>query len=70
MNYVGGYVGSVDACLNYPFYYYVKDTLFNFREMTKIRQYYDDWGRNMDKNNLKFMGNFLDNHDNARTLSN
>lgn len=69
MSYVGGYVGSVTSVLNYPFYFWIKDTLFgNSHDMTNIRTYYSAWGGNTSINNLKYMGNFIDNHDNARTL--
>ncbi len=69
MWYVGGYVGSVDACLNYPFFFWVRDTLFNQKDMYNLRNYYNEWGKNLDLNKLNYMANFCDNHDNARTLS-
>jgi glycosidase len=69
MKYVGGYVGSLDAVLNYPFFNHIRDILFNKKEMYGIRNFYNDWGRNIDPNQLNYMANFCDNHDNARTLS-
>jgi len=69
MGYVGGYVGSVSSVLNYPFYYWVRDTLFNTKDMTNLRSYYTEWGKKLDVKNLNYMANFLDNHDNARWLS-
>ena len=69
MWYVGGYLGSLDACLNYPFFFQIRDTLFNQKDMYNIRNYYSEWGKNIDSNRLNYMANFCDNHDNARTLS-
>lgn len=69
MKYVSGYVGYVSSTLNYPFYYWIKDTLFNVKDMNNIRLYYNSWAGNMSISNLKYMGNFIDNHDNARTLN-
>ncbi len=37
--------------------------------MYNIRNYYTEWAKNIDPNNLNYMANFCDNHDNARTLS-
>lgn len=69
MWYLGGYLGSMDAVLNYPFFFWVRDTLFNTKDMTNLRNYYTEWGKNIDANRLNYMANFCDNHDNARTLS-
>jgi alpha-amylase len=69
MGYVGGYVGSLDACLNYPFFFWVRDTLFNVKDMYNLRNYYAEWSKSLDSNKLNYMANFCDNHDNARTLS-
>lgn len=69
MSYVGGYVGSVDGVLNYPFFFVVRDVLFNGKDMFNLRNYYNDWSKNLDANKLNYLGNFCDNHDNARTLS-
>jgi len=41
MWYVGGYVGSVSGCLNYPFFFWVRDTIFNYKDMTNLRNYYN-----------------------------
>jgi len=40
MSYVGGYVGSLDAVLNYPFFFSIRDILFNQKDMYNIRNYY------------------------------
>jgi len=37
--------------------------------MYGIRTYYSDWAKNIDANKLNYMANFVDNHDNARTMS-
>lgn len=41
MSYTGGYVGSVDGILNYPFFFWVRDTLFNQKDMYNLRNYYN-----------------------------
>jgi alpha-amylase len=69
MSYVGGYVGSLDACLNYPFFFQIRDILFNQKDMYNIRNYYTEWAKHLDATKLSYMANFCDNHDNARTLS-
>ena len=62
-------MGSLDACLNYPFFFTIRDILFNQKDMYGIRNYYSDWSKNLDSSKLNYMANFCDNHDNARTLS-
>ena len=69
MRYVGGYVGALDGCHNYPYFFRIRDILFNQKDMYGIRSYYSDWANSFDSNNLQYMANFCDNHDNARTLS-
>ena len=69
MSYVAGYTGSMDAVLNYPFFFWVRDTLFNQKDMYNFRNYYIEWAKHIDTNKLFYLGNFCDNHDNARTLS-
>ncbi len=69
MKYVGGYVGSLDGVLNYPFFNTMRDIFYNQKDMYGIRNFYSDWGRAIDANNLNYLANFCDNHDNARTLS-
>lgn len=69
MGYVGGYVGTVNSVLNYPFFFWARDTLFNDKEMMNFRNYYTEWSKNIDMKQLAYMANFLDNHDNARYLS-
>lgn len=69
MGYVGGYVGSVTSVLNYPFFYWVRDTIFNNKDMTNLRMYYSEWSKHIDLKQLHYMANFVDNHDNARWLS-
>ena len=69
MGYLAGYLGSLDAVLNYPFFFWVRDTVFNWKDMTNLRNYYNEWSRRLDLNKLNYLGNFVDNHDNARVLS-
>lgn len=47
MGYVGGYVGNVNGCLNYPFFFWMRDTIFNYKDMTNIRNYYSEWSKNL-----------------------
>lgn len=69
MGYVGGYVGSVNSVLNYPFFFWTRDTLSNDKEMMNLRGYYTEWSKRVDLKQLAYMANFVDNHDNARWLS-
>jgi hypothetical protein len=69
MGYLAGYLGSLDAVLNYPFFGKVRDTVFNVRDMTNLRNYDHDWSVKIDPNKLNYLCNFVDNHDNARVLS-
>ena len=41
MGYLAGYVGSLDSVLNYPFFYWVRDTVFNQKDMTNLRTFYN-----------------------------
>lgn len=69
MGYLSGYLGSLDAVLNYPFFFWVRDTVFNNKEMSNLRLYYNEWSKRLDLNKLNYLANFVDNHDNARVLS-
>jgi alpha-amylase len=69
MGYLAGYLGSLNAVLNYPFFFWVRDTVFNFKDMTNLRNYYNEWSKRVDGNKLNYLCNFVDNHDNARVLS-
>ena len=66
---MGGYLSSMDAVLNYPFFFWVRDTFFNQKDLYNLRNYYNEWGKQYDASKLNYMANFCDNHDNARTLS-
>lgn len=44
MGYVGGYTECMDAVLNYPFFFTLRDTIFNQRSMYTIRSLYINWG--------------------------
>lgn len=69
MGYLSGYLNSLDAVLNYPFFYWVRDTIFNMKSMYNFRTYYSEWAKRIDSQKLNYLGNFIDNHDNARILS-
>jgi hypothetical protein len=40
MWYTGGYLGSMDGILNYPFFFQIRDIIFNAKDMYGIRNYY------------------------------
>ncbi len=69
MDYLAGYVGSVSGVLNYPFYYWVKDTFFGNKDMTNLKLLDSEWRRRLGQEQLQLLANFIDNHDNPRTLS-
>jgi len=70
MDYHKGFLAGVDATLNYPFYYVVRDTFSNSKSMYQIRNYYNEWLTKISVEQLSYQSNFIDNHDNARWLSN
>lgn len=59
----------MDAVLNYPFFFWTRDTIFNQKDMTNFRVYYNEWAKRINADKLNYLGNFVDNHDNARVLS-
>lgn len=66
-SYVAGYQGALDATLNYPMYY----KLYNaFQEKQSMRNIHDGVTQNSVFPDVSVLGNFLDNHDNPRFLSN
>lgn len=69
MGYVSGYLGSMDAVLNYPFFFRARDIIFNTKDMYELRTYYIDWAKHIDGEKLNYLCNFADNHDNARIMS-
>lgn len=67
MGYVGGYVGPLSGMLNYPSYFRLKDVFLQNKDMTAIKQNYDDWKKVL--SSIDMLGSFTDNHDNQRFLS-
>jgi len=65
--YVGNYQNYIDALLNYPLYYQIKNQFGGHSSMYNFRSYY----QNMDSHfkNQDVLGVFVDNHDNARYLN-
>lgn len=59
----------MDAVLNYPMFFTARDTLFNQRSMYSLRSLFQNWGRVLGNEKLSILGNFVENHDNARVLS-
>jgi hypothetical protein len=51
----------LDGVLNYAYFFWIRDTLFNQKDMYNIRNYYSEWGKNIDMNRLNYMANFCDN---------
>ena len=65
--YVAGYQGPLAATLNYPMYY----KLYNaFQKKETMRNIHDGVTQNSVFPDVSILGNFLDNHDNPRFLSN
>lgn len=62
-------MGPIDALLNYPLFYTLRDVFLHQKDMNEIESYYSRISNAIGKGNLPFMGNFNDNHDNARFLS-
>lgn len=58
--------GVVDATLNYPFFWVIRNTLISGQSMYAYRNYI---GASNAYGNLNWQGNFVDNHDNPRFLS-
>eukprot|EP01017_Pseudomicrothorax_dubius_P025664 TRINITY_DN2797_c0_g1_i6.p1 TRINITY_DN2797_c0_g1~~TRINITY_DN2797_c0_g1_i6.p1 ORF type:complete len:464 (-),score=110.43 TRINITY_DN2797_c0_g1_i6:103-1494(-) len=64
-DYVAGYQGPLDATLNYPLYFELKAVLQQGRSMYDLRDHYKRMGVFREQ---EVLGNFIDNHDNARFL--
>jgi alpha-amylase len=69
MGYHHSFMAGMDATLNYPFYFTMRDIFANNKDMWGIRTYYLNWGNYIDNTQLSYQANFVDNHDNARWLS-
>jgi len=64
--YDAGYQGCIDAVLNYPLYYVMRDVFHQKKSMYRVESYYrDDFPGWIDST---LLGNFVDNHDNPRFL--
>ena len=59
----------MDSVLNYPQYFTTRDVFLHYKDMTEIRNFYYNWGNIIGQSNLQYLGNFNDNHDNPRFLS-
>ena len=64
--YVSGYQGPVEATLNYPMYFKLKNA---FQDQQTMRNIHDGVTQNSIFRDVSILGNFLDNHDNDRFLS-
>ena len=65
--YVSGYQGPLDATLNYPMYYKLKNA---FQSKDTMQNIHDGVQQNSVFRDVSVLGNFLDNHDNKRFLNN
>ncbi len=66
LDYLRGYIGSLDSVLNYGIFFQLRDTFKgqSFNNLaSKISEVRNKFG-----NELNYMGTFVDNHDNARFL--
>ena len=66
-DYVSGYQGPLDATLNYPMYYKLKNA---FQSRETMRNIHDGVEQNSVFHDVSVLGNFLDNQDNKRFLNN
>jgi len=66
--YLASYQGPVDSLLNFPFYSTMRYTFQNGGSMNSIEQYYG--GASATWKDMSVVGNFVNNHDNARFLCN
>lgn len=66
-DYVSGYQGPLDATLNYPMYYKLKNA---FQSGETMRNIHDGVDQNSVFHDASVLGNFLDNQDNKRFLNN
>jgi alpha-amylase len=62
-----GYQGYVDATLNYPLYFSIRNTFMSGQSLYQIRNLYNQ--SRSTYRDIHLQGNFADNHDNARFLS-
>lgn len=65
---VGPYQNDITALFNYPMYYTIQDVFGRGQDMGKIYNRYN--GESYHFNDIDALGVFVDNHDNARFLSN
>lgn len=65
--FVGSYVGAVDGVLNYPLWQTMRNTFMYSMNMQRFSYYRQHFRAIV--GDLRFMGNFNDNHDNARFLN-
>jgi len=64
--YVGGYQGPVDSVFSYPMYFTLRDVFGSKQAMTAIESRLQQYSSTF--SDLSVLGNFIDNHDNARFL--
>lgn len=68
MGFISQFIGPIDGLLNYPLFYTLRDVFLHQKDMNEIEGYYNRWASLIGRENLKYLGNFNDNHDNARFL--
>ena len=67
-NYVGDYQNYVTALFNYPMFFSIRDVFGAGNSMYSLRTTYESLD-NSAFTNVDILGSFMDNHDNARFLS-
>lgn len=59
----------MNGLLNYPLFYKLRSVFFRGESIGNLEGFYSQMASAWGKSNLPYMGNFNDNHDNARFLS-
>ena len=63
------YVGNIDAVLNYPLFWGIRNVFLYGQSFHTLHNSLDDIHNSFSTNSLDILGTFLDNHDNPRFLN-
>ncbi|CAD8205823.1 unnamed protein product [Paramecium octaurelia] len=69
MGFLKQFIGPMDGLLNYPLFFTLRDVFLHWGDMYRIESFYYNQLQTYGKNNIPYMAQFNDNHDNARFLS-
>ncbi|CAD8189678.1 unnamed protein product [Paramecium octaurelia] len=69
MGFLKQFIGPINGLLNYPLFYTLRDVLLHNKGMNTLETFFNNIASSFGKANLPYMGNFNDNHDNARFLN-